>query len=70
MKAKISYTNESGFTCTAVIEEPNRIHHTWYSSKRNSFGKFDSHEVTYLGAFLAKLKKCKDIKVVVSDELT
>ena len=61
---EITYINQSGFECQAVINNPTAIHHTWYSSKRNIFGKFEKHEVTFLGAFLAKLKDCKIKKMV------
>lgn len=62
-EVKISYLNEGGFRCEAVIKKPNYIDHTWYSSKRNSMGQWDKHPVTVVGAFLAKLKNCKLISL-------
>ena len=69
-KAKITYINESGYKCQAIIEDPLKIHHVWYSSKRNSFGKFDKHEVTVFDAFWSKLKNCKNVEVVVGYDVT
>ena len=61
---EITYINEGGLEGKAVIDNPTAIHHTWYSSKRNSIGKYEKHEVTYLGLFLSKLKGCKIVKMV------
>ena len=69
-KAKITYINESGYKCQAIIEDPLKIHHVWYSSKRNSLGKFDKHEVTIFEAFQSKLKNCKNVEVVVGYDVT
>ena len=65
MAIEITYTNSSGLEGKAIINNPNSIHHTWYSSKRNIFGKFEKHEVTFLGAFLNKLKKDCKVKTMV-----
>lgn len=61
----IKYINEGGFECLAIIKQPDRISHVWYSSKRNILGKYDRNEVTVFGAFMSKLKKgCKLISVI------
>ena len=69
-KAKITYINESGYKCQAIIEDPLKIHHVWYSSKRNPLGKFDKHEVTVFDAFWSKLNNCKNVEVVVGYDVT
>lgn len=60
---EIEYTRPDGVVCNCTINQPWRIHHTWYSSKRNALGKFEKHPVTYLAAFLALLKKGKCTKI-------
>lgn len=69
-RVKITYINESGYKCQAIIDDPLKIHHVWYSSKRNPLGKFDKHEVTVFAAFQSKLKNCKNVEVVVGDDVT
>lgn len=69
-RVKITYINEGGYKCQAIVEDPLKIHHIWYSSKRNLFGKFDRHEVTIFAAYLNKLKNCKNVEVVVGDDVT
>lgn len=68
MVAEINYKNEQGHECSAVIHDCGAIHHTWYSSKRNSLGKFDRHDVTIFGAFMSKLKGCSNIRVNIKNE--
>lgn len=70
LKAKITYINEGGYKCSAFIENPNRVDHTWYSSKRNILGKFEKHEVTIFSEFMNKLKNCKILEVVIGDDVT
>ena len=65
MEAEIKYINSCGFECTAVIYNPDQVHHVWYSSKRNSMGKYDRNEVTVLAHFLSKLKDCKLVGIRV-----
>lgn len=61
----ITYVNQSGMPCTAEISKPHKIHHTWYSSKRNIYGVYEKHEVTVIQAFLRKLKGCSKIEMRV-----
>ena len=60
---EITYKNEAGLPCKAVITDPGKIHHTWYSAKRNCLGKFDKTPVTVFKAFLDKLKGCTEINI-------
>ena len=64
---KITYINEAGLPGEIVMKDPSEIDHIWYSHKRDSSGKFEKHEVTRFGTFMARLKKCKEVKVVFSD---
>lgn len=70
LRAKITYINEGGYKSQAIIDDPLRVHHIWYSSRRNLLGKFDRHEVTVLDAYLSKLKNCKNVEVVVGNDVT
>ena len=62
MKAEIIYINECGLKGKATINNPDSIHHVWWSGKKNFVGKYEKHEVTVLQAFMKKLKNCKVIK--------
>lgn len=65
-KVTIDYINEAGCPWQIEINNPGKIHHTWYSSKRNILGVYEKHEVTMFGAVMAKLKKCTKVKGVFS----
>lgn len=60
-KVKISYINESGYECEAVVAD--YIHHSYYSSKKDYTGKYPKKDVTALQMFLGKLKKCKVFRI-------
>lgn len=60
-KVKISYINESGYECEAVVTDD--VHHSYYSSKKDYTGKYPKKDVTALHMFLGKLKKCKVFRI-------
>ena len=62
---EITYTNESGCSCRAVIKD--REYHYW-SSKRDSSGKYYKVSRTLIGRFLDRLKNCTNVVVKEVDE--
>ena len=68
MVAELTYVNEQGLKCFCKLNNPNEVHHSWWSSKRNLMGKYDKHEVTVLGYFLSKIKNCTEVKVKVYED--
>lgn len=63
MKVIVDYLNGSGLEGHIELENPNDFHHSWYSGRRNHLGKYERHDVTYMGALMKRLKKCKIIKM-------
>ena len=57
---EITYINESGCPCKAVIHDEE--YHYW-TSKRDLTGKYNKVKRTIVGKFLGKLKNCTNIKV-------
>ena len=60
-KVKISYINEAGVKCEAVVTDD--IDHSYYSSKKDYTGKYPKKDITVLQMFMGKLKKCKVFRV-------
>ena len=65
MIAEFTYINESGNQCSAVLNDADKVDHSWWSSKRNCRGKYEKHEVTVFSAFMKLLKGCTNVKVKV-----
>lgn len=57
---EITYVNESGCPCTAVIHDED---YYYWSHNRDSTGKFYKVRRTIVGKFLDKLKSCTNIVI-------
>lgn len=65
MVAEIRYINSQGHEGLAILNEPDKVDHSWWSGRRNSVGKYEKTEVTVFQAFMRSLKDCSKIRVKV-----
>ena len=61
-KIKISWVNECGLPGEAILEKPDEVLYSWWSSKK-VLGKYVKTEVTAFSALISKLKGCTKISV-------
>ena len=59
----IEYLNENGKECSARLLDPLETDHYYYTSKRNTSGKYERVNISRMSVYLKLLKNCSKIRI-------